>query len=218
MELLQSAALIVSLVAAKKIREAIFLLLLMMVWWVMTSYSVIYMSLDVQDDELVLTTFRDDDLPSRKRKRSRHVPVDDDSDDESDIFEFMNLCAYFTELLHAPQPRMPRRWWKDPTRPGNLLQKLEEWNNPRITSPAKADENYFKRFRVRRQLFNILLEHLQPLLPVHDHHPNLHTPLTPQAKLAVTMYWVAKGCHLNEVADTFNLGVTTVHFVIREVR
>lgn len=220
MDLLQWAMVIMSLVASKRVREAVLVLLFMWLWRTVTDDSILLMALGAEENEIGFTTFLDDQLSlSRKRKRPVLAGNDgDDSDDEDEILEFVGLASYFLDLLHAREPRRQRRWWKAPSRSGNLFTKIAEWDDRSITSEQHANEKYFEAFRIRCRLFDMLTDFLEQALPVKDQHPNLSQPLTPKAKLCITMYWIARGCYLAEVADIFNVGVTTVHVVIREVK
>lgn len=158
---------------------------------------------------------------SRKRKLFIFDPLQQLHDDEDDYQELMQLSLHTIHLLHGPTLRLPRRWWKDPTRPGSMFRSMEvDWPQEGQRHPGKLNENYFWHFRFQYEDFSSLEELLADTLPPcggDGYWPNLHEPLTPGRKLAITLYWIAKGGHYGEVASVFDVGVSTVCGVVKQV-
>lgn len=132
---------------------------------------------------------------TRKRKAFMFDPLQvlQEYDDlEEEFLEMLGLTSYFMELANAPQPKLQRRWWKDPTRPGNLFWEMEvDWPAEDQRHPGKLNENYFKYFRFQLDDFDMLVHYLQQNLPPSGNDgqfPNLHQPLSPRRKLAITLY------------------------------
>lgn len=141
---------------------------------------------------------------------------------EQDAFDdFMLLCLSTIRLLDGPCLRLQRRWWKDPTRPGSMFRFMEvDWPLEDVKHPGKLDENYLWHFRFRYEDFCMLEELLAGCLPPcggDGYWPNLHEPLTPRNKLAITLYWLAKGAHYGEVAAVFDVGISTICGIVRQV-
>lgn len=218
-ELLPWFALILILVVRKKKKAAAIVLICML-------------SHKTLNGDLWLSGVKTDDfdLPvlslarTRKRKAFMTDPLyvlQEFDDLEEEFLEVLGLTSYFMELANAPQPRLQRRWWKDPTRPGNLFWEMEmDWPAEDRRHPGKLNENYLQYFRFQLEDFDMLAHYLQQNLPPSGNDgqfPNLHQPLSPRRKLAITLYWIAKGAFYSEVANLFDVGPATVYVVIRQV-
>lgn len=213
MELLHWFATILTLAAQDMMDEAILLLILCLLYRCVNDVPVSFSS-SLLRDWLVKP------LHLVKRKALIYDRVHAENDLEEDFMEMIALASNAIKLSEAPIPRARRRFWKDPTRPGNMFHMMQLWPAQDALYPGLMDKRYLESFRVRHETFNMILNILEDSLPPpgnDGHYPNLHQPLSPRQKLAITLYWIAKGVHYSEAADIFNVGVTTVFKVIRQV-
>lgn len=163
-----------------------------------------------------------DVFQGKKRRAGRSPLASVPVADEDELEEWLEICALADgalRIFETPLGRSPRRWWKNPCRPGNAFSRMLSWHEEERLNPGILDHMYLTTFRMRYELFEVLVDKLEHSLPppCDRVYPNLHTPLTAREKLAVTLYWIAKGPHYAEVADQFCLGITTVFKLIRQV-
>ncbi|XP_066286931.1 uncharacterized protein [Branchiostoma lanceolatum] len=77
------------------------------------------------------------------------------------------------------------------------------------------DAQWYRRFRMRRNTFVLLLNDLEPVLRRTD--TRMRNAITAETRLAIGIYWLASGDLLRTVADLFGVSEGSVSNIVYEV-
>ena len=104
-------------------------------------------------------------------------------------------------ILRRRRRRHRRRFWRLP-RPMNSWFEIH-YNDPLIPN------DYFKeQLRVRKETFEVILNHLNPHLTRQD--TAMHDCIPPEKVLAIGLYRLSHGNSYVSIGPTFNVGKSTV--------
>lgn len=126
-------------------------------------------------------------------------------------FMFIMLGSAYNFYISSNQKkRRKRRWGVRPI--FQRRRELGHYHNLFLQMKGADREQFFKYTRMSPTCFHKLLNLIQHKLEKHSKRE----ALSPEHRLAITLYYLAHGCSMQVVAWSFLIGKSTVSFVIRE--
>jgi len=80
---------------------------------------------------------------------------------------------------------------------------------------ATGEQRFVQYFRLTRQAFNGLVQHLRPYLAREQ--TNMRTPVPVEARVGLTLYYLARGGTFAAVGEVFGVGASTTCIIVHEV-
>ena len=118
----------------------------------------------------------------------------------------VNLCLITMLLLSSDQAIITYN------RSCRRVIRNQGWFN--LVWTTYSDERFKKTFRVKRETFQFILEQIRPLL---ERETTVEEPVSPECRLAICLYRLARGDYYYTIAEMTGLGVSTVSTIVKEV-
>ena len=104
-------------------------------------------------------------------------------------------------ILRRRRRRHRRRFWR-------LPRPMNSWFEIHYNDPLIPDDNFKEKLRVRKETFEVILNHLNPHLTRQD--TAMHDCISPEKVLAIGLYRLSHGNSYVSIGPTFSVGKSTV--------
>lgn len=92
---------------------------------------------------------------------------------------------------------------------------MNSWFEIHYNDPLIPDDNFKEKLRVRKETFEVILNHLNPHLTRQD--TAMHDCISPKKVLAIGLYRLSHGNSYVSIGPTFNVGKSTVIEAVQDI-
>ena len=157
---------------------------------------------------------------------SENTLFDNDENWNNDVSDTTELLEHYCEILASKKETTikidgarslclsiktraltKRRFWVSPGRSRNWWQKLQSGEAPEC--------EWKNNFRMSRQSFYKLCAQIRPF--IESQHTRMRQPISVEAQLALTLYFLSDGGRMRKTANAFGCGLSTVSCIFSKV-